>query len=266
MNDRKRKVSENRTASRRTALKAIGSATAMAVGGLASVPSIGSANELSPEEIRQEAIKLEQETGDHEAYKTFLRENGFSIAGQEKEFTVQKSSSSSGGYTIQKLDRNDLWIELDISKYHSEEKYTAELWWNWGNQDIDDWGEPPRDIVGFYWEDSDWNLATASLFTSNHVYFNGFSGTHTAHEFNDSEGDGGANKYCMSDLTPAGSSSPSAREIGAEYIHTYDSITWSNVTGGFPWGLSATFSNPNKKWEMNYDQNDDALLVSQADV
>lgn len=269
MPEDRRNNTEERTSSRRTALKQIGSTTLFAAGGLtgaASIPGISSAKEPSPEQIRRQAIKLRYKSQDHEVYKQFLRNHGFSIAGKQKTFEVEKPADSSGGISIQKLDRNDLWIEIDISKYHQQQKYTAELWWHWGNQDIDDWGEPPRDIVGFYWEDSDWNLATASAYTSTHVYFNGFSDTHTSFEFNDSKGDGGATKYCMSDLTPAGSASPSAREIGAEYIHTYDSISWDNIIGGFPWGLSGTFSNPNKTWDTQADQNGDPLTVSQADV
>lgn len=240
--------------------------TGIGVGSL----SLSSASSVSAESRREailkRAIKIRQKTGDLSLYKKYLRKNNFSIATREKSYTVPRSSGSDDGFSTQYLDRNDLNISIDITKYANEEKYSFSLWWDWSREGIDDWGEPPRDIVGFYWEDSDWDVADAALYTSSKVYFEGFSDTHSSFEFNDSEGDGGAEFYAYIDLIPVGSSSPSYRQVGGEYTHTYDGVKINSVSGGFPAGISLDLSNNNKQWDNSYDENGDPLLISQSDV
>jgi hypothetical protein len=143
------------------------------------------------------------------------------------------------------------------------DRYIADLSWDWSRQDIDDWGEPPRDVVGFYWEDADWNISTAAEYYSNRVYFHGFNSESTQWQFNDSLGDDGSMYYCGTALRRDQSMPSSDREVGANYIHTYDSVTLESATGGFPVGVSATLSDDNnKKWKTATDKNGDPLVVS----
>lgn len=247
---------------RRNVLKSAGAGIAT----FASIPATSVAEELDRDEILQQAIKLHQKTGRRDLYEKYLRNRGFSVASKKQTYMVPKTSGSNGEPSTQYLDRNELEIAIGISKYYNQQKYSFSLDWNWSRQDADDWGEPPRDIVGFYWENSDWNVADASLYTDSNVYFEGFSDTHSSFEFDDSQGDDGSNYYAYIDLTPAGTASPSERQVGGEYTHTYDGVKLQSVSGGFPSGITVTLSNNNKQWDNSYDENGDALLISQADV
>ncbi|QCD65199.1 MULTISPECIES: hypothetical protein [Halomicrobium] len=196
-----------------------------------------------------------------------MRENGISISGQKKTYTVQGSSNE---ITTEYLDRRDLNIEIGIGAYggdytDNDGEYAVTLTWDWSGEDLDDWGEPPRDIVGLHWVGDDWTVANAEHKSTNHTYYKKHSGKHIDYQFNDSLGDGSDVHYFVTNLEPTGDSDPDDREVGGGYIHTYDGVKIESVTAGFPAGLSATLSNNNKKWNTSTDSDSDALIVSQSD-
>lgn len=219
--------------------------------GLSVIPRIGSAGQPSRDEIIQKGLRIRDKTGSTDHFVKYLRNHGFTVIRTTS--TVSASKSSDSGVSPEYLDEADLTMELSIfyQCYTCDYDCVVDLSWDWSGQDFDDWGEPPRDITGFYWEDSDWNLATADYYRSDRVYFDGFSGTHTSFEFNDSKGDDGDLYYCASELSPIGDVSQSEREVGGEYVHTYDSVQIESVSGSFPKGIRVKLSNDNKKWDHN---------------
>lgn len=248
---------------RRAALQLAGAG----VIGLATLPTLGAAKKPTSDEIIKRGLHIREKTQSNERYEEYLRNHGFGVAKASHTYTVTKVDSSNDGVSTQTLDRNDLDITLylfvDSSDYS---RYIADLSWDWSRQDADDWGEPPDDVVGFYWEDADWNISSAAEYYTNRVFFHGFNSESTQWRFNDEFGDDGSLYYCATALRPHESMPSSDREVGANYIHTYATTDLQEVSGGFPKGVSATLANNDKKWKTAVDEDGDPLVVSQDEA
>lgn len=236
----------SRGARRRNVLKTAGASLV----GLSAFPALSSATRKKPPEVIQKGLRIRDKTNSTDRFVEYLRNHGFTV-GRSTTTASYPLSASDDGMSTQKLDEVDLTMDLIIYYDCSTCDYdcVVDLSWDWSQQGVDDWGEPPRDITGFYWENADWEIATSDYYTSDLVYFDGFDDTHTHFEFNDSKGDDGSQYYCASLLTPTGDTTESNREVGGQYTHTYDGVTIKSVYGSYPAGIQVELSNEDKEWD-----------------
>jgi len=195
-----------------------------------------------------------------------LNKHGIDPTTITRNYEVTKPSQGDDGVSTQILDKNDLEISISLSKvWNTDDEYYLSLNWNWGDQDWDDWGEGPWDILGFAWNNDDWYLPDDDFYTDNKVRYKKSDTTGIAFEFNDPDGDGGAQFYIDAYVHTRGDADPDARQIFADYWHTYSNSQVTSVTISST-DIQITVEDGTKKWHTDTDQSGDRLVISQADA
>ena len=245
----------SREPNRRTFLQTAGIA-------LAGVPTAAAARGDDQHRVIEQARRVRRRTGSVERFREYLRARGFGVAGVDRTYTVRK-----GDVSTQKLDEADLSISISLADAcYGGGQYWADLYWDWADSDWDDGGEAPADIAGFHWDSQDWYVADDDYYTDGAVSYRKSGPEGVAFDFDDSAGDGGDNHSCTCMVrTKDDSIDPYARQVFADYIHTYSNVTISGV-GISTSGLTVNLSDESEKWHTDTDQSGSRLVISQGDA
>ncbi len=94
------------------------------------LPIVQAKEERSSTEIYKQALKVQEETGDRTKFRKYLRNHGMSVATNDTIMSVPVDSGTDGGFSTQKLDKNDLEIGISLSTgcYHDE--FYSKVTWN----------------------------------------------------------------------------------------------------------------------------------------
>ncbi|NEU59070.1 hypothetical protein [Halorussus sp. MSC15.2] len=222
------------------------------------------------EEIYERAYRILEKTGSHEKFNQYMKKKGLFVSTVQNTYTVPRPSTSDGEVGTQYLDKADLNTGLTLTAYSSTDtKYTATISWDWSRQDADDWGEPPKDLVGFFWRDNEWYVQGSEYdYIDKHVSFHsskndGDEGM--VFDFNDSKGDGGDRHWASIEARyDAENVDSEKRQIFGKYVHTYDSFSYPEVSVGLPKGIDITSPSDvdGKTWTSEETEDDERLVVS----
>jgi hypothetical protein len=238
------------------------------VGGLSllsatTIPVVG-ATAPDRHEVHEQARQIVERTGSVEKRERYLRKHDIPVFSTQTEYTVRRPQKNDGVST-QYLDENDLRIYLAFSEINYG-KWDAFIQWQWGKQDLDDWGEAPRDQIGLVWDDSHYFFDNDEVFSDKLTDYNsaqivGSQGG-IGWSFNDVDGDSAEPFFGEVYLRYGVSSVPGRRQVKGEYVHTYQGeIDGINV--GFPSGVTVKWNDNGESWQTSQQPTDgDPLIVS----
>lgn len=255
---------KSRMSGRRRFVKVVGSAAT-----LSGVGVVG-ADEPTSKELFEQALRIQEETGDREQVRQFLRNHGFGVA--YKTMTWEIPSNSHDGVSTDKLDKNDLVISLDL--YEDCTDYYGKVTWNWGNNDLDDIGDDPKDNIGMTYKEDAWLVPSGGVYGGNfiaNVSDYDYSANGVGVRYSDGKdlevfGAGGADRWFAADLEPLDDTlDPQERQLWAVYQHNYAGGVIDSV--GFTFGvISVSFDTGAKSWGKGTDENGNKLILNAADA
>lgn len=237
--------------------------------------TIGARADPSPDEVYEQALRIQERTGDRRKFRRFLRNRGFVVNAGDATFSVPATQSDDIGARI--LDEADLEIGLSLSEYCSS--YYAKTTWNWGDNDLDDIGDNPKDTVAMLWKEGAWFIPFSS---GGDTYGGDFianadspttSPTGVAMRYSDGNdlevfGAGGAERYIATDLEPLDDSfEPSERQIWIAYEHAYGGghIDDVDINGG-ALDVTYTIGHSGGEWQTGTDQQGNKVIVGEPDA
>ncbi|WP_150123033.1 hypothetical protein [Haladaptatus sp. R4] len=216
---------------------------------------------------------MQEETGDKGEYRKYLRDHGCSVSTTDMKFTFDPNSQQ-GGFTTQKLDKNDLVISISLSTDCYYQDFFGKLTWNWGRSDLDDIGDNPRDGVGLMWKQDSWRVPTdGGTYGSSYIgnadspVMSPTGLAFTYHDGNDVDffGGGGADRWVAADLKKQSDNfTASGRQLWAEYCHAWGGGRFESIDV-IDGDLELTTDGYGYTWYKGTDENGNKLITSEAD-
>ncbi len=248
--------------------------TAIGATALSALPVVQAKEQPTSRDIFEQALRVQEKTGDRTKYRKFLENRGWSVASKDMTLEIPVSTSNEqDGVSTQKLDKADLEIGLSLTE-NCNENFYGKVTWNWGDNDYDDIGDDPKDNIGMSWKEDSWYVPADGAYGGKYIAnvsdydysANGISMRYS--DGNDLEvfGAGGAERWIAADLRkPSDAYDPGARQLWAVYNHCWAGGSIKSVSISFG-AISATFDTSAKQWDKGTDQNGDKLILSEADA
>lgn len=265
-------IESDRTMNRRSTLKALGASVMAAAVGTGTVNATG-----KPDYRRliEQSHKVLQATNSVDKQHQFLLNRGIGTAVESTTLEFSHSGPSAQYLTAKETS---LWFSLFsdcTTDGYPDGTYTAELVWEYDPDDFET-GHAPLDYSGIGWRSGSWDYETNTLddlYNSDPdwiSYKGGTSGNGPAWEVDDNgtvsaSQDNTRQFYTGVHLNWTGDS-PSETTISASYSHTWNNVTVSGVSVGYPFGVSVTVSNENEEWTKDYNDSGEFLRLSKYDA
>lgn len=263
-------MGKNYHPSRRKVLKLLGgSAATLSIGSSQGAAAGQEPTWQQSKKIYEQARRVLSETASVERFRRYLANHDINYVAKDVSYNVTHSGDEP---SAQYLDEEDLqiWLTLSRPNCYYPDRYHAELSWNWGWQDADDWGYYPDDAVGLTWSDRHFWLPDldGDEFWTNHSYVDYESRSTEGIGFSHYDY-GGDDDYTYSAgaevrWRDATSDSSSERQIIGEYEHTW-SGSWSGMSISVGY-VSLSWNDPGGSWDTQEDHNDTPLVVNAADL
>lgn len=228
-------------------------------GTIAGLSVVGTASaKRTPEEIRQQAIKIRRESESDDAFKRYLKNHGFEIKREtSKTVPFAKETDAISTQTIEQSDltlNGFVYTSDGVSYAHGE----WDVWWNEGDtwNDTEDLGEAPKDVVGIGWEHSDYDInwdswesdkySTQETATVNNCAWKFSDGNATDEYVHEGASDHVFYGFCDVELTPT--NPIEERAILLNYQHTWLGGTVNGISFDSSGGMSASFAIETQSW------------------
>jgi hypothetical protein len=256
---------EKQNISRRNVLRSFGVAAGIGGGVLSSARVSALDRERAKKRrrrIQRRAYRVLQESDSPEKRAEFLRDHGFKV-GLVQETYSMPTGEKSDGVEPMAIEKNDLDIYMTIESEECDvdEYDCSEVQVNMGFQyemDYGNYGEPPRDVATFGWDDISWDkspdndndAATYAVGPTTIEYTDESLNTGMAFEVVDADLGGGTSDWysCGVWLTPDRNSYP--REVYGLFSHSWTS--WNgyikSISAGLPPNLTVTFGGFSVGW------------------
>jgi hypothetical protein len=157
---------ETNNKNRRQVLKYIG-------GGVASVPIVSGVTSgkaaPDPDKIYTQALTKLQKTGNINTFHDHLQNNGFSATNKRKETKVPHLEKKKN-VGIQELHASTMTTDLTLTEHYRYPEYTyVNFSWNFDMDEQIQGAEKPKDVVGIYYPNNDYDRISESQYAGPHA-------------------------------------------------------------------------------------------------
>jgi len=262
---------------RRSVLKSLGGIAAFSTAGV----SVSRAERgLSLRKKVEQSHRILQKH-DVDKQHEFLRNRGVATAVDKD--TMRVPAKSSDGISSQTLVSDEISLSFslftdckyfDSGIYAGDGTWIAELSWTY-YESTDDLGDDPLDYVGIGWDNDTWyyedNNTSDVESSSSHIQRYSCPGKGEVWQIEDGallDGSSGGTTYWTNiDVKWNGTDSEkSNRTICANYVHTWSQISTGDISVGFPSGVTMSFSDKDKKWYKNTEDDGDYMRLRYNDA
>jgi hypothetical protein len=271
---------------RRNVLKMLSGCSTGLVGSTL-ITGAGSARSISAEELNEEMADILETANNKygqnkEKYKRYLSKNGLAVRESSQRYTVTQLTDEEKGPGPQYLDKADLLMSIVMAAPRWEfdcsddTVFFFNLDFDWSEQDLDDWGEDPKDVVSLGWnndyfyipsyDSSSPDIYKPTKTQSDYMEYKKSDTTGIAWEFADEDGDGGMgheNHHRVGvGLKSTGYDNLEARQVVGDYWHLYEGSGIQSISFSTSGDVSVTVSSDTGKWHSDQNQGDEGGRVS----